>query len=149
MGLFSKKKFMPTRMSASNDYDVISNIDDILDKPIAFVLHGKAHQINPVTTREFLEWSKALAGLSALRDKKHNDEKELIEAHLLTINTLCPSITKEDLETATQAQIAAIYGILLDHVSGKAHTEDYKKKTIEASMLSEKSLSSKSAHPDS
>ena len=121
-------KILPARSKALEGVEIFANLDDIITKPLAFVLHGKTHLISPLTTEQFLGWSTALAGLWDLKDKKGLEPDQLIDAYTKAIRSVCKTITKADIEQSTQAQIAAIYGLVLDHCMGRAHTEDYLKK---------------------
>lgn len=122
MDIFKKTK--------KKDFEIVSDIDAIVDKAIGFTLHGKDHRIEPVTTQRFFEWSSALSGLYNLKDKTDVLADDVIDAYYKAINTLCPTITKEDIKKCTQAQLSAVYGTILDHCSGRAHSDDYKKKVM-------------------
>lgn len=121
------KKFMPAR----GDFEVIADIDAVISKPIGFTLHGKDHRINPITTELFLIWSNALANLWNLKSKENVKEGETLDAYYTVINSLCPSITLEDIKKCEPSQVAAIYGIILDHATGRIRSEDEKKKTLQ------------------
>lgn len=126
MGFLSK--MMPTRRKAQVDLRVVANLDDIITRSSAFVLHGKSHTIEPMSVERFMKWSAALAELFALKEKKDIQTEELLDAYTHAFQSVCPSITRKDIENSSQAQLAGLYGLILDHVAGKIHTEESKKK---------------------
>lgn len=121
MDIFKRKK-------AKEDFEVIADVDAVVASPIGFRLHGKDHKIDPITTEQFLNWSNSLAHLYSLKDKKEVSPEEMIEAYFQIIGSLCKTITKEDIRKCEQAQLAALYGLIFDHCTGRAHVESYQKK---------------------
>lgn len=135
MGVLEKLK--PARSRTQEDFEIIADIDAVITKPIGFRLHGRSHKIRPVTTREFMEWSSALAHLWNLKKKEDVQDEEIWKAYYNVIHTLCETITLEDIQKCEPSQIAAIYGVLLDHVTGRIQREDEKKKALSQSTQNE------------
>lgn len=126
MGIF---KLKPARARAS-EVSIIANLDDLITKPTAFTLHGKEHVIEPLSTKLFLQWSEALADFYALKEKPKVEADVLIDTYLKVFKSVCPTIERKDLEDATQAQIAALYSIILDHCTGKTPMGESEKKKM-------------------
>jgi hypothetical protein len=134
MGLFK-----PARQQVVDEnVEIVSNLDDIISKKIAFVLHGKTHLIHEITTKVFLQLSNALAGLWAMHEKKETEAGEVITAFYDTIHSVCDSITKEDIEQCTQIQLAGIFNLIMTHVMGNAQANEGKKKVIKESAFDQR-----------
>lgn len=114
--------------SKQKDFEVISDVDAVVAKPVGFKLHGKTHRIEPITTQKFFEWSGSLASIYALKDKKDVTPDEIVDCYFNVIHSLCETVTREDIKKCEQAQLAALYGLIFDHCTGRAHTEEYQKK---------------------
>ena len=131
----------PTRIFAKkrlfHETEVYSDLDQFLETPLTFKLHGKVHSLKPVTTKEFYQLTNAMAGLYELQDKakdqKEFSSEELVDVYYKIVSSLCDTITRKDIQRCTQAQIAGLYNVILDHAMGKGHnltTEEVKKKTV-------------------
>lgn len=129
---------MPTRHQFAES-DVYANLDQLISDPLPFRLHGKVHLLKPVELQEFYSLTNALMKLHALRDDASNiNTDQLIDSYFKVINSVCGTITKQDIEQMTQAQIGALYALILEHASGRSHKVDHeelKKKTFH--MLSQ------------
>jgi len=115
---------------------VVSDLDALVAEPIAFRFKGKVHEIKPISTLELLKFTNAFAGLQELSGKSDTiTVSELVEAYTQVISSVCPTITSDHVKDMTQAQVAALFQLVMDSVVGKAHaqpgvasTEDAKKK---------------------
>jgi len=114
---------------------IVADLDQIVAKPVGFRLGGKTHTINPISTKEFWTLSNALVELWALRDAKEVTPDELIDKYHGLVATVCPSIKRSDIEGMTQAQVAALYQLIMDAATGRAQaaqeaSEAAQKKTL-------------------
>jgi hypothetical protein len=136
MGFLSR--FKPSRSGEWNfktvpppgakDFELIADIDALITKPVCFKLFGKRHEVSPMDMDHFFSWTEKLAAMWALNKKENAKPEELYQVYFDLINSVCPTITMADIKKCTGAQIAAISGLLFDHATGKAHTEDWQKK---------------------
>lgn len=130
MSLFSLKA--KTQESTAQ---IVSDLDALVAEPIAFRFQGKVHEIKPISTLELLKFTNAFAGLQELNGKSDAiTVEELVDAYTQVISSVCPSITFEHVKDMTQAQVAALFQLVMDSVVGKAHvqpdSEDAKKKQM-------------------
>jgi hypothetical protein len=118
MGIFSLKS--KTEMTAA----IVSDLDALVAEPIAFKLHGKIFTINPISTLELLKFTNAFAKIQAINTKSEPiTVAELVDAYLEVISSVCPEIERRDIEAMTQAQISALFQLVMDSVVGKAHAQ--------------------------
>ena len=117
-----------TGRKVSQNATIVSDLDKMIAEPIAFRLHGKIHTIEPISVKEFYAYTNALARLNALRDKENIENGELVDAYFNLFTSVCKSIKIEDLENMTQAQVGALFQLVIDSVTGKAYTSDEEKK---------------------
>jgi len=110
--------------------DVFADLDAILAKPVWFRLHGRERQIKPITVKEFFLYSNALAEFYALKDKPEVTNNELIDVAFKLSKSVCDDIERVDIERMSQAQWAALFSLIMETVTGKAHVE---KKTLKIS----------------
>lgn len=113
---FSKKETTPAH--------IVSDLDALIAEPIAFRFQGRVHEIQPISTLELVRFTNAFAALSELNGKSDTISlAELIDAYTRVISAVCPTITRAHVEDMTQAQIAALFQLVMDSVVGKAHAE--------------------------
>lgn len=124
MSLFHVKQSRPERP----DTDIVSDLDALVAKPIAFKLGGKIRQIKPVTTIQFFTIVNRLAELEAIRTSPDVTGEKLLGIYHELFSAVCDDFTKEDVEEMTQAQCAGLMQLIMDVVTGKAHAEIEKKK---------------------
>lgn len=117
---------MPTR----DENQLIADLDALIEESVSFKLHGHYHEIRGISTIEFLKFSEKLAKLNLLRDDtKKITGQELIHSYYEVINSICSTITYEDIEKCTYAQIGALFQIIIDKTTGRL-TDDKKKSLI-------------------
>jgi hypothetical protein len=135
--------FKPARSGAlSQGQDVIADLDAIVLEPVQFKLHGKLHEIAPVTTESFLRYTNALGKLMELKDKNQITPDELVEGYFGLISSVCGTVTKQDIDDMTQGQVAALFQLVMDSVTGKAQAEVHKQELGEKKNLKIMPLSS-------
>lgn len=123
---FTRKEITPAT--------IVSDLDALIAEPIAFRFQGRVHEIQPISTLELVRFTNAWASLSELNGKSDAiSVSDLVDAYTKVISAVCPSITRSHVEDMTQAQIAALFQLVMDSVVGKSHvepdqTDDSKKK---------------------
>ena len=104
--------------------EVVSDLDALVAEPIAFRFAGEVHEIKPVSTLELLRFTNAFAQLQELNGRSDAiTVAELVDAYTSVISSVCPSITRDHVEDMTQAQVAALFQLVMDSVVGKAHAQ--------------------------
>jgi hypothetical protein len=106
----------------------ICDLDALVDTSLSFRLHSNVHKLLPVSNIVFLRF---VNGLSKIQQDVNNKQigAEEFQAEMLSLfQSVCPTITKQDLENNTQAQTAALFSLIIDHVQGR--TADDKKKMM-------------------
>ena len=120
------KKLRPAR-SMNQEAVVVSDLDALVDTPVAFKFQGETHVINPLTAGEFLQVYEAFAKIEILVNEKNITAQEVVEAYTELFSSVCKTITKRHVEEMTQAQSAALFQLVLQSVTGKAQVEAQKK----------------------
>jgi len=117
-------------VAASNN--VVRDLDALLGEPIAFRLHGKVHEMKPLSTQDFLKYTGSMMELLNLKDKSNVTADELIDHYHEMIQAVCKTVERKDIEDMNQQQIGALFQLILDTVSGKSQVdaELEKKKTL-------------------
>ena len=127
-------KLRPARQAAE-DIRVVVDLDSLISEPVGFRFRGKIYQIQPVTTRQFMQMSQVLGELQSL----NTAQKSGTEVHEETINAafhryvsaICPELTMELLVSMTLAQRGALLTLILRHATGTVdQPETEKKKTL-------------------
>lgn len=131
MALFNLKTGKPVEMPEAQ---VVSDLDAMIAHPIAFRLHGKIHQIKPISVKEFYAFTNAIASITTLESDNKITTAQVIDLYTRIICSVCDSITRKDVELMTQAQCGALLNLIVEAVTGKAHAEsqapsDEKKKS--------------------
>lgn len=117
--------------SQIQDTDLISDLDALVEKPIAFRLFGKNHVIKPITTEDFFKVTNALNSLDEMKRTGTYTEGDLIDSYAELFCSVCDTITKEDIRTKmAQPQIVALLALIIDAITGKAHQDIEKKKRL-------------------
>lgn len=128
--------FKPARTKVQ-DTDIVSDLDALIEKPIAIKLLGKIHVIKPINTATFFQVTNALAKMDAMKNEPNYTKDQLIDSYTMIFSSVCDTIGKEEIECMTQAQVGALFKIVLDTITGKAHidaaAESEKKKTMSPS----------------
>ncbi len=119
MKLFSLR---PTRQEFK-DADIVSDLDKLISEPTAFRFQGRTHLIKPITTEDFFKLSNALARLDALKEAKNVQASDLIDAYTQLVTNACDTINRADVESMTQAQVGALFQLILDVITGRVHAE--------------------------
>lgn len=111
--------FKPARQRST--IESVVDLDAILAEPKAFQWRGKTHVIRPIDTLTFLKVTNEMAKIQALigQDGKPS-HKEVIEAYAGVFSSVCDTISKKDVLEMTQAQVGALFQLVVDCVTGRA-----------------------------
>lgn len=120
MSLFNIKTGKPVEIPEAQ---VVSDLDAMIAHPIAFRLHGKIHQIKPISVKEFYAFANAIAGIGALEKEEKITTAQVVDLYTRIICSVCDSISRKDVEAMTQAQCGALLQLIVEAVTGKAQVE--------------------------
>jgi hypothetical protein len=122
-------RFLPSRAKAKGP---IVDLDAIVAEPHYFRFKGKIYKVNPVELEAFLKFTNAQATLMrSLNDKDALlSWKELAQRYADVISPLCPDISVEMIMDMQQAQVAALYQLIIDVVTGDIDDGEGKKKRL-------------------
>ncbi len=109
---------------------VVYDVDKIHSRTTVFRLHGKEHQIKPLTTAQFFEYITAYNNFRTLGEKEKVSAEDLKNSYFDVFNTVCDSITRKDVEDCSQQQAAVLFGVILEAITGKENTDEAKKKIL-------------------
>lgn len=122
-------KLWPARTMKHPD-DPVTDLDAIIAKPVHFQLKGKMHRLEPIVLEDFLKFTNAQASLMrAMSDKETKlSVRELAEKITAVFASVCSTLTVDDVLGMEQAQVAALFQLVMDHVTGQVDFGDGKKK---------------------
>lgn len=103
--------------------ELISDLDAMIAKPVGFKLHGRVHQINPIALEEFYKFANAWTRVVSWKESDSIKPDEYLDGLTSLFSSVCPSINRQDVEKLTQAQAAGLFELILETVTGKAHTK--------------------------
>lgn len=107
---------------------LIRDFDAITKSPGSVRLHGKEHEIRPVTVGEWFAFAHAIQEVSSLEKREKVTLDEIVSAYFGIIQPYLPSITRQDIRDCSQAQVSALVDMITCHVTGKL--TDEKKKSL-------------------
>lgn len=113
---------------------IVRDFDKLVCEPVSFKLHGKAHTLNPITVQEFWRFSESMIQIQALANQKEVTIEQLAKGYLAVFQSVCPSITLQDVEKMSQAQVGALLQFIVDTIKGASQTDTYQKKTPEEAL---------------
>lgn len=105
---------------AKEQVNVVSDLDAMIADPVPFRFGGRVHNIKPISVMEFYKYTNALAALMGLKDKQDATSEDMLDAYYNLFNSVCDSITHKDLASMSTAQIAALFKLTVDAISGAA-----------------------------
>jgi hypothetical protein len=117
VGLFALKE--PVKGSNA---EIICNVDSIVEKRAAFILNGRTHYIDPITTEKFIAFVTKLGEMADIKEDAHKVRDKFLEM----IRSVCSSVSKSDVDGLTQMQSISLFCAIRDKVMGKT-PEDEKK----------------------
>lgn len=121
-------KLWPTRTAHQDD--PIADLDAIVCDPVPFRFNGKIHVLKPIELGDFLRFTNAQSVLmrAASNDEAPITPKELAQKFHSVFSSVCETITIDDVMRMSQVQVAALYQLVIDMVTGQVETGDGKKK---------------------
>lgn len=120
-------KFWPARQK--HTADLVADLDAMVSEAIAFKLHGKQHIVKPISLEEFLKYTNAYSQIwNSTDEKKKLTNEQFIEMYHQLFSSVCDTITVDDIKKMSQAQVGALFQLISDTVTGKAHVDQ--KKTL-------------------
>lgn len=108
-----------------DDAMIVSDLDALIAKPVAFVFQGRTHLIKTMSTEVFFKTVEGIARLDRLKDKDYSKE-DLVNGYLNIFSSVCDTIGRKEVEEMTQAQAMALFQLILDSVTGKAQVGEEK-----------------------
>lgn len=121
------KRLMPAR--AAKIQVPVADLDAIVAEPTPFRFQGEIHFIKPISVAEFLKFTNANVEFHALmKTKERVTEGDLLEGYARVIESVCDTIKVEHVRKMQQAQVAALYQLIIDVVTGQAETPESGKK---------------------
>lgn len=124
MALFKKNK--PARTAASDDREIVADLDALVTKSIRFRFLDRVHEIRPVTTGKLLEVYAAFHEIDLLSKRAEISADELMERYHQLFHSVCETIDLDAVGKMTQQQSAALFGLILEAVTGKVVSSEKK-----------------------
>lgn len=130
-------KLWPTRTKAAKEVEPVTDLDVIVSEPVPFRYKGKIHYLKPMQLDEFLKFTNAQAHLmDAIRkDDVTLTGVQLAERYFAVISSVCDTIVLDDILNMEQAQVAALYQLVIDLVTGQVDHGDGKKKRLKLPLF--------------
>jgi hypothetical protein len=112
-----------------DEFVVVTNLDAIKSRTIAFRFNGKVHLIEPLSVDKYVEATAAMAAIGELitSKKRIKSEAQIMDAYDAIFSIMCPSVRRADLNDMSVQQIGALYNTVLEHVMGREQFEAQKK----------------------
>jgi hypothetical protein len=128
--------FRPARNEAAFKGEglVVADLDKMVVQPLAFRYGDRVHFIKPVDVQNFLIVTERIAVLDRMQKAKELSGAELVRAYADLIASMCDTIKIDDVRKMSQAQVGALYQLILDAVTGRAYAE---KKSLPRTQLRE------------
>jgi len=122
-------KLWPAR-TKNKETEPVADLDAIVSEPVVFRYKGKLHKLNPIRLDEFLKFTNAQSlMMSALNDDKALTPRELAKRYHSVIKSVCDTMTVDDILGMEQVQVAALYQLVIDMVTGQVKVGETQKKS--------------------
>jgi hypothetical protein len=123
-----KKNKMYKEAARLSESDLISDLDELITKKVAFKYLGKLFHIKALSLEQFFAVTGTLAKLDNLKTRKIKSEEQLMEVY----QELFDAAIDEKLAAKDMSyqQIAALFNLILESVMGKAQVTAEKKKQL-------------------
>lgn len=117
-------------MAAKQDDGPISDLDAIIVKSVPFRFKGKIHRLDPINLEDFLKFTSAQATLMTAMSNQELQlsAKDLAQKIFNVFSSVCSTLTLDDVLAMEQVQVAALYQLVLDMVTGQVDMGEGKKK---------------------
>lgn len=123
-------KLWPARTKSKVDVPV-TDLDAIVSESVPFRFQGRIHELKPISLAEYLKFLNAMTEMNAaFQDKEAATPmtaRDLAAKYHAVISAVCDSITLDDVMKMEQAQVAALYQLVIDQVTGQVDQGDGKK----------------------
>lgn len=142
-------KLWPSRTKAQREQEPIADLDVMISEPVPFRYNGKIHYLKPMQLDEFLKFTTAQFYLmeAIKKDDVKLTGKQLAERYFAVISSVCDTIKLDDIMTMEQAQVAALYQLVIDLVTGQTNTGEGKKKRMRIPLYDSVQVSSSESAP--
>lgn len=111
---------MPARSKAQSA-TIVTDLDALISKPIAFKFQNEIFTVKPVDTGTFLKVAASLGDLQALlsrEDPTQTNREEIDEKYFNLLSVLCEDLTLAHIQRMTVAQINALLRLVVRHLTG-------------------------------
>lgn len=125
LSLFKGKKEEEINL---DDVKVVTDLDRLIEEKVGFKWHGKTHVIKPISTELFLKITNENGKLEALRNIEGVDQKMVLDAYARIFGAVCDTITIHDVREMTYMQIANLFRLIVECVTGKTYEDAEKKR---------------------
>lgn len=117
-------KFRPARGNHAKATEPVTDLDAIIAEPVSFRYQGKVHKLNPMRLDEFLRFTNAQARLMEYLqvEGKTLTPRQLAEQYHEVIGSVCSTLSVDDIMGMEQVQVAALYQLVIDLVTGQVKT---------------------------
>lgn len=124
-------RLRPARASAeARGVEVVTDLDALVSRSVAFRFQGETFEIKPLTTGETLAAYNAFSKVDELAKKSRITGPEILDAYEAIFTTVCPSFKRRHLEKLMPSQLAALFNLVLETVTGRVYSrEELQKKT--------------------
>lgn len=119
------------RREPAQSTTVIRDLDKIHSETVSFRLNGKVHKIKPLTQLEFFQYVEAYNAFIKLAELETLNQAALDEGFYNVFRAAVSTISKDDVVNSTRQQSAALFGLIMETVTGKPQDierNDLKKK---------------------
>lgn len=123
------KKLWPSRTKHIDG--PVADLDAIVAVPVPFRFKGKIHELKPFSLAEFFKFMNAKVSLeNVLTGAAPPTPRDLAKQYHGVVSAVCDTITVEDILSMEQVQIAALYQLIIDMVTGQVDLGEGKKKRL-------------------
>lgn len=121
------RKLWPTR--SKHIEGPVQDLDAIVSDPVPFRFQGTIHYLKPFTVAEYLKFVNAQFNLeNSLRNGEGLTAETLTVQYHAVISSVCDTITIDHIKSMEQVQVAALYQLVIDMITGMVDMGDGKKK---------------------
>ncbi len=141
-------KLWPSRTKHAEG--VVADLDAIIAEPVPFKFRGKMHKLKPFSLAEYLKFVNAKMSLEqSMSSTDPLTAEQLATAYHAVIASVCDTITVKDIMSMEQVQVAALYQLVIDMVTGQVDVGDGKKKRMRMDLYASAPHSSSPNAPES
>jgi hypothetical protein len=120
------KKLWPARTNKVEG--PVADLDAIVSDPVPFKFDGEIHVLKPFSVQDYLRYVNAKIQLETKITGGSITPDQLVESYHAVISAVCSTITIAHIRKMQQVQVAALYQLVIDMVTGQVDTGEDKKK---------------------